>query len=82
VPRPFAEAAVLLSARRLDIRTASHCDRFGSRRCRAASDQALAGAGVIASLYWRDWRLVALALAGAVCSIIPRSPVRRYSTDC
>ena len=38
VPRPFAEAAVLLSARRLDIRTASHCDRFGSRRCRAASD--------------------------------------------
>ena len=82
VPRPFAEAAVLLSLAALISgrpRTAIALVLVGAA---LHPIMALPGAGVIASLYWRDWRLVALALAGAVCSIIPRSPVPHYSTDC
>src|SRR3954447_25725238 len=70
VPRPFAEAAVLLSLAALI-----------SGRPRIALAlvlvgfvlhpiMALAGAGVLALAYWHDWRVIAAALAAHVCALL------------
>ncbi|MBV8849238.1 MAG: hypothetical protein JOZ16_06595 [Methylobacteriaceae bacterium] len=69
VPRPFAEAAVLLSLAALIsgrplIAIALVLIGFALHPI-----MALAGAGVLALAYWHNWRVIAAALAAGACAL-------------
>ena len=70
VPRPFAEAAILLALAALISgrpRTAIPLVLVGFA---LHPIMALAGAGLLALAYWHDWRVIAAALAAGVCALV------------